>query len=319
MALFCTDTFHDEHRSAIARAAPELEVIELRQGIEVSDDEIDRISIAFFSNDAWPERAGSFFKVALAAPNLEWFHSMSAGVDSPVFSTFLERGARLTTSSGASAPPIAGTVMLYLLALSRGLPEWFRAQTRHEWAPAPFRDLEGLRIVVVGFGPIGQEVVRLATAFGMRPTVVRRRAVGDEACPVIDLADIGEAAAQADALVVALPLADETRGLIDREVIDRLPSGALFVNVGRGELVDQRALTEALAGGRLGGAGLDVFDPEPLPAEDPLWDLPNVIISPHNSGSADSTTRRVAEIFLDNLERFVAGRELRNEVLAPLR
>jgi len=316
VALFCTDTFRAEHHQAIARIAPDLEVIELRDGVEVSAEEIDRITIAFFSNDAWPDRAGAFFKVALAAPSIEWFHSMSAGVDSPVFSMFLERGARLTTSSGASAPPIAGTVMLYLLALSRGLPDWLRAQTAHEWSPVPFRDLEGQRIVVVGYGPIGQEVVRLATAFGMQPTIVRRRAVGDEPCPVVALSDIGDAAAHADALVLALPLADETRGLIDADVIARMPAGALFVNVGRGELVDQAALTDALVQGRLGGAGLDVFDPEPLPADDRLWDLPNVIISPHNSGSADSTTRRVAEIFLDNLERFVTGRDLRNEVTA---
>jgi phosphoglycerate dehydrogenase-like enzyme len=109
-------------------------------------------------------------------------------------------------------------------------------------------------------------------------------------------------------------LAPETRGLVDATVIDALPVDAVFVNVGRGELVDQAALTAALASGRLAGAGLDVFDPEPLPPDDALWDLPNVIISPHNSGSSDATTQRVAEIFLDNLARFVSGRELRNEV-----
>ncbi len=314
VALFCTDTFLDEYGDRIATIAPDLDVVALRPGDEISNDDIERITIAFFSNDAWPERAGAFFKVALAANNLEWFHSMSAGVDSPVFSSFVDRGARLTTSSGASAPPIAGTVMLYLLALSRGLPGWLSAQAAHTWSPAPFRELERQRLVVVGYGPIGQEVVRLATAFRMDPTVVRRSVRGDEACRALALTDLTRAVSDADAVVVALPLTPETRGIISVEVIEAMPVNSVFVNVGRGELVDQRALTEALASGRLGGAGLDVFDPEPLPPDDALWDLPNVIISPHTSGSSDGTTRRVAEIFLDNLARFVGGEPLLNEV-----
>lgn len=314
MALFCTDTVLDSYGDRIAAIAPELEVIALRPGEDVSADAIERITIAFFSDDAWPERAGPFFKVALGASNLEWFHSMSAGVDSPVFATFLERGARLTTSSGASAPPIAGTVMLYLLALSRNLPGWLRSQSAHEWSPAPFRELDGQRIVVVGYGPIGQEVVRLATAFRMDPVIVRRAAHGDEPCPVRPLSDLVGAVSDADAVVVALPLAPETRGVVTADVIASMPSTCVFVNVGRGELVDQAALVDALATGRLGGAGLDVFDPEPLPPDDALWDLPNVIISPHNSGSSDGTSKRVAEIFLDNLGRFVRNEPLRNEV-----
>jgi phosphoglycerate dehydrogenase-like enzyme len=239
---------------------------------------------------------------------------MSAGVDSPVFSTFLERGVRLTTSSGATAPPIAGTVMLYLLALGRDLPRWLRAQAAHEWAPSRFRELDGQRIAVVGFGPIGQEIVRLATAFRMDPIVVRRSSRGDEPCPVRTLDEIEEVVRDVDAVVVALPLTPETRGLISADVLAAMRPNSVFVNIGRGELVDQAALTDALASGRLAGAGLDVFDPEPLPPDDPLWDLPNVIISPHMSGSSDGSARRVAEIFLDNLGRFVRGEPLRNEV-----
>jgi D-2-hydroxyacid dehydrogenase (NADP+) len=313
VALFCTDTVLDAYGDRIARIAPDLEVVALRPGEDVSADDIERITVAFFSNDAWPERAAAFIKVALGATNLEWFHSMSAGVDSPVFSTFLERGARLTTSSGASAPPIAGTVMLYLLALSRNLPRWLRSQAAHEWSPGRVRELDGQRLVVVGYGPIGQEVVRLATAFRMDPVVVRRSARGDEPCPVRPLSELADTVREADAVVVALPLAPQTRGIISADVIAAMPSDAVFVNVGRGELVDQPALTDALASGRLAGAGLDVFDPEPLPPDDALWDLPNVIISPHTSGSSEGTAARVAEIFLDNLGRFVRGEALRNE------
>ena len=174
MALFCTDTFRDANIDRLAAVAPDLEIVALRRGEEVSAADIERITIAFFSDDAWPERAAPFMKVALEATNLQWLHSMSAGVDSPIFSMFMDRGARVTTSSGASAAPIAGTVMLYLLALSRGLPRWMRAQAAHEWSPAPFRELDGQRLVVVGYGPIGQEVVRLAEAFRMDPVIVRR-------------------------------------------------------------------------------------------------------------------------------------------------
>jgi phosphoglycerate dehydrogenase-like enzyme len=314
MALFCTDTFLASHGERIAVAAPGLDVVPLVGRDVVTDDDIARITIAFFSNDAWPDRAAPFMRVGLNAPNLAWLHSMSAGVDNPVFSMLLERGVRVTTSSGASATPIAGTVMMYLLALSRGLPAWMRAQQAHEWSPAPYSDLSGRRIAVVGAGPIGLEVVRLATAFGMDPVLVRRAAVGGEPCAVRPLAELRTVLAEADVVVVALPLTAETRGLFDGAAFDAMRGGALFVNVGRGELVDQAAMTDALRSGRLGGAGLDVFDPEPLLPDDALWDLPNVIISPHNSGTSDATTARVNEIFLDNLARFHAGTALRNEV-----
>lgn len=312
--LFCTDTFVEAHGDRLAAVAPGVELVQLTAGGVVDDVDVERITLAFFSSDAWPERAASFMKVALGAPNLQWLHSMSAGVDSPVFTMFTDRGVRLTTSSGASAPPIAATVMLYLLALSRDLPGWLRAQAVHEWSPAPFRELRGQSVAVVGYGPIGQEVVRLAMAFGMEPVIVRRAARGDEPCAVRSLDELADVVADVDAVVSVLPLHPGTRGIFSADVIAAMRPDAVFVNVGRGELVDQTALTDALAAGRLGGAGLDVFDPEPLPPEDPLWDLPNVIVSPHNSGSSDGTEARVVDIFLDNLGRFLTGRGMRNEV-----
>ena len=169
MALFCTDTFHDIHAAEIATVAPGLDVVVLRAGEEVSAADIERITIAFFSSDVWPERTGAFFKVALAATNLRWFHSMSAGVDSPVFASFLERGARLTTSSGATAPPIASTVMLYLLALSRDLPRWLRAQAAHLGAPARLLDLVRHVLADDGNWQIRQGGVRLGTAVPRAP------------------------------------------------------------------------------------------------------------------------------------------------------
>ncbi len=312
--LFCTDTFYEEHRGRVHEIAPDLGVIPLVDGRDVGAAELERITLAFFSGDAWPERAPTYMSVALQAPNMRWFHTMSAGVDHPVFTSMVERGIRLTTSSGSNAAPIAGTVMMYLLALSRGLPAMLRAQADHAWSWRRWDELAGRRIAVVGYGPIGQEVVRLATAFGMEPTIVRRAARGDEPAPVRAIADLLGAAASTDVLVVALPLNDDTRGLIGTEVFDALPAHALFVNVGRGELVDQPALVAALGSGSIAGAGLDVTDPEPLPADDPLWDAPNLILTPHNSGSSDGTGRRGVEAFLANLRRWVAGAPLANEV-----
>jgi D-2-hydroxyacid dehydrogenase (NADP+) len=280
----------------------------------VTEADMARITMAFFSSDAWPERAAPFMRASLEAPNLRWLHSMSAGVDNPVFGMFTSRGVQVTTSSGASAEPIAATAMMYLLALSRGLPDLFRAQAAHEWRPNRYRELAGLPIAVVGYGPIGEHAARLAASLGMQPTIVRRRALGDEPYPVRPLADLIDIVADVDAVVVALPLVEETDGLISADVIANMRRDALFVNVGRGELVDQAALTAALRDGHLGGAGLDVFTPEPLPPEDPLWDLPNVIVTPHNSGSSDGTAHRATLIFLDNLARITAGETLRNLV-----
>lgn len=312
--MFCTDTFFAEHGDRLAAVAPDLDVVTLNGDDEVPADDLARVTITFFSHDAWPERAGDFFGAALHAPNLKWLHTMSAGVDSPVFSTFTERGVRLTTSSGTNSAPIARTVMMYLLALSRDLPGMLRAQDRGEWNWHLWRELEGRSIAVVGWGPIGQDVARLADAFGMVPTVVRRAAHGDEPYPVRPLSDLVQIAADHDVMVVALPLTDDTSGIVSVDVLDALGADGLFVNVGRGELVDQRALTAALVEGRLGGAGLDVTEVEPLPADDPLWAAPNLILTPHNSGSTDGTKRRAAEAFIANLERWVAGDDLLNEV-----
>lgn len=311
--LFCTDTFWDEYADRVRAIAPDIEAVLLVGDQPVSDADLERITIASFSHDAWPERAGNWFGVAMRAPNLAWLHSMSAGVDSPVFATFLERGVRLSNSPGASAAPIARTVMMYLLGLARDLPRMMRAQAKGEWAWARWTELEGKQLAVLGWGPIGQEIARLANEFGMQPIIVRRAAKGDEPFPVRPLADLHDVAAEVDALAVALPLTDDTRGLISADVFAAMQSHAFFVNVGRGELVDQAALTDALSSGQIAGAGLDVTDPEPLPADDPLWSLPNVIITPHNSGSTVGTGRRANERFLENLTTWFADGTLATE------
>jgi D-2-hydroxyacid dehydrogenase (NADP+) len=312
--LFCTDTFWSERGDELRQAAPGLEVVPLVGEALVEPDDLARATIACFSADAWPERAAHFFGASLEAGGLRWLHTFSAGVDHPIFKSFIDRGVRVTTSSGASALPIAQTVLMYLFALTRDLPAWSRAQEEHRWAPHRSLDLDGLTVGIVGMGPIGLEVARLTAALGMRPIGMRRTVKGDEPCETWTLNRLHELAGAVDALVIAIPLTPETRGLVDASVLAAMRPGAFFVNVGRGEVVDEPALVDALESGRLGGAGLDVFAVEPLPADSPLWDLPNVIVTPHSSGGTAGTERRAADIFVDNLARYARGRPLRNEV-----
>jgi D-2-hydroxyacid dehydrogenase (NADP+) len=312
-ALLCTDSILERYGERLAVAAPELQPIGLVDGHSLDDADLGRLRVAFFSGDAYPERAANFMETVLRAPALQWLHTFSVGTDHPVFVGLLDRGVRLSASSGTSAGPIARTAMLYLLALSRDLPRLLRAQAAHDWSPRRFQDLEGQPIGVVGMGPIGLEVIRMASALRMRPIGMRRAVVGDEPCPTWPLDRLAELAALVDALVVALPLHDDTRGIISADVIARLRPDAVFVNVGRGELVDEAALTEALAAGRLGGAGLDVFANEPLASDSELWDLPNVIITPHMSGACRTSDDRATELFLTNLAAFTRGEPLLNE------
>lgn len=312
-ALLCTDTVAARFGPQIADAAPGLAVVPLHGDDLVADGDLQRIHVAFFSGDAWPDRAARFMGAVVRAPTLRWLHTFSAGTDNPVFGGLRDRGVRVTSSSGAAAGPVARTALLYLLALSRGLPQLFRAQAAHEWAPHRYDDVAGQTVGVVGMGPIGLEVIRLATAVGMLPIGVRRRVVGDEPCETWALDRLAELACVVDALVLALPLTDDTRGLISADVIARMRADAVLVNVGRGGLLDEVALTEALEAGRLGGAALDVFATEPLPADSPLWNLPNVIVTPHISALTRHTDDAAVEIFLANLAAYAAGDPLLHE------
>ncbi len=312
--LFCTDHFFHEYGQRLVETAPEVDVATLGASDAISADDLKRVTIAFMSKDTWPQRAKPFLAVVEAAPLLDWFHTFSAGADGPVFDRLRERGVRVTRSAGASAHAIAETVFMFLHGLSRDLrgAAESSAKRRFEWHE--WDELEGRTIAVLGYGPIGQRITELALAYGLRPTIVRRSVRGDEPCPTRTLAELDDVVAHHDVIVVALPLTDETQGIITRRMIDRMLAHCLFVNVARGALVDQAALTEALAAGRIGGAGLDVFETEPLPATDPLWDLPNVLITPHNSGSSRGGPRAVAEIFFANLALYLAGEAMHHEL-----
>lgn len=291
-------------------------------GSRLPPGSLEEIEIAFFHGDfrSDPGYTRRFFGTALNAPGLRWMHLPNSGVDDPVFARLLGRGVRLSTSPGAAAEPIAHSAIAGLLALARGFPHWSEAQRRHVWEEHPPKrvphDLNGQTLLLLGVGSIGSHIGRLARAFGLRVVGVRRgaRTDADAVDEMHPPARLPELLPRADWLVITCPLTEETRGLIDAAALARLPRTACVINVARGQIVDEAALIAALQRNDLAGAYLDVFEREPLPPESPLWDLPNVLISPHDSGASTGNAFRASELFLENLARWSRGDELAHEI-----
>jgi phosphoglycerate dehydrogenase-like enzyme len=295
-----------------------LECITLPEGRDerLEVEVAQRANAAFFSPDLFPDHSAKFFAAAFKAQDLRWVHMFNTGTDHPIFGALREKGAVLTNYPGAQGPYIAQTAVAGILMLARGFPHWMAAQRRREWAPISRtqlpEDLEGQTLMLVGTGAIGSEIARLMRPFGVRIVGFRRRSHDaidpfDEFHPMESL---DEMLPRADWLVLACPLTDETRSLVDARRLGLLRQGARLVNVGRGELIVQAALEAALQSGALGGAYLDVVDPEPLPETSPLWSLPNVILTPHDSAAAARLGHRQVEGFLENLERWAKGTPL---------
>jgi phosphoglycerate dehydrogenase-like enzyme len=251
-------------------------------------------------------------KVLLQAPHAHWLHMFSAGLDNPVFGELIRRGVTVTHSAGSSAIPIAHSVIMHVIALCREARPFAIAQTQRRWANSATVDVEGRHIGILGLGSIGTEVARLAGQFGMHVTGLRRTPNGNEPCETWPVERLHELLPLLDDLVLTAPLTEQTSGIIGARELELLPRGAHVVNVGRGELIDEEALIAALHTGRVGGAALDVFVVEPLPDNNPLWVMPNVIVTPHSAGTTPLSAQRAADIFADNLLRFTEGRSLRN-------
>jgi phosphoglycerate dehydrogenase-like enzyme len=321
--LLVSPAFIRRYHAEVAAAWPGIELIVLPEDPagRLDPGDLARVDYAYFSGDIYPDYSRSFFAAAQGAANLKWMHVFNAGVDAPIFSRMLERGVRLTTSAGSTAQPIAQSAIGGMLMLARPFLAWMESQSRHQWEPlrgAPPPDLVGQRMTVIGLGAIGSEIARIASAIGLQVTGVRRSPRRDTD-PVREIAPpsrLPELVPGTDWLVIACPLTGETRGLVSRDLLNRLKRGAHVINIGRGEVVDEPALVDALRLGQVGGAYLDVFWEEPLPTDSPLWDLPNVIISPHNSAVAAGNDARATGYFLENLRRMAAGNPLVNEVSA---
>ncbi len=286
----------------------------------LSDADCARLDLAFFSQDLFPKCSRQFFSTVRKAPGLQWLHVFNAGVDHPIYTEMLQRGIRLTTSAGSTAVPIAQTAITGLLMLARNFPRWLSAQRERRWDPVRLpdfpRDLVGQTALVLGMGSIGSEIARLARVLGLKVIGIRRspQQPGDPVDELYTPDKLPQLLPRCDWLIITCPLTAETRGLIDAGMLARLPQGARIINVARGEIIDETAMIAALREQRLGGAYLDVFEKEPLPAESPLWDLPNVLVTPHNSAAAAGNDERVYQMFLGNLGCWHQGKPLRNIV-----
>jgi phosphoglycerate dehydrogenase-like enzyme len=254
---------------------------------------------------------------------LRWVHIHSAGADRQIYQDLLARGVQLSTSSGANAQVVATVALAGLLALARRFPMLMAEQQARQWIPLMGsrmpRDLPGQTATIVGWGPIGQTLGRWLTSLGLQVVAVRQLVdaathESSDGVQMVSFEQLPTVWPRTDWLILACPLTAKTRQLVDAQALAALPAGAHLINVARGEVVDQEALVTALQSGHLGGAFLDVFAHEPLPADSPLWAMPHVMVTPHAAGHSDGNENRVAQMFLDNLRSWVSDQPLRNGV-----
>jgi glyoxylate/hydroxypyruvate reductase A len=251
-------------------------------------------------------------------PHLRWIQATSAGVGKLAERVGLtESSVAVTTASGVHARPLAEFVVLAMLMFGKDVLRLEREQREHHWELYSGEETRGKTVCVVGLGKIGREVARLARALDARVvgTVreLRGRTVDDLGVERLEPTDrLDELLPDADVLVLAVPHTAMTHRIVDARRLALLKPGAILVNIARGDVVDEAALVEALRSGRLRGAALDVFEQEPLPPESPLWDLPNVFVSPHSASNVAAENGRIVELFQENIRRYLEGRPLLN-------
>jgi len=250
---------------------------------------------------------------------LAWVHSIQAGVDRFPADQFREAGVVLTNSTGIHGDAVGETVAGYVLALSRRLHHHVRNQQRRAWSQPDWDEawtVAGERACIVGLGGLGRGIVDRLSGLGLDLVGVRRTPTPEPGVDrVYPPADINEAVSDARFVVLAVPLTDETRGMIDADVLDAMRSDAYLVNVARGPVVDESALIEALRSDAIAGAALDVFETEPLPEDSPLWDFEEVVVSPHCSAFTREYYRHVATIVHESVHRIQNGKDPANRVL----
>ena len=260
--------------------------------------------------------AGSVSASGLArARQLLWVHSWAAGPNEQLLPEFVAGPVTLTCSKGNGAIPLAEHAMMLMLMLNRDALRWLRAQTEHRWERRVHSELNGLTCGIIGLGYSGQDLALKCKAFHMRVIGVRRSNQltpnVDEIFPRERLMDF---LSQSDFVVVTAPLTPETRGMLGEAEFRAMKRTAYYICFSRGGIADDAALLRALREGWIAGAGLDAHSEEPLPPDSPFWDAPNAIVTPHNGATSAGTPQRGFDIFVDNLQRYVAGRPLRNVV-----
>jgi phosphoglycerate dehydrogenase-like enzyme len=297
------------HRDQIAAAAPGWEIIDAGQ---------ERIAVELPSADIFCGHA----KVpvpwdeTVARGRLRWIQSSAAGMDHCLVPAVVESDILVTSASGVLADQVAEHTIALMTALSRSLPVFFRAQQRKEFIRRPTRDLTGATVGIVGFGGNGRRLAEVLRPFKTRllatdwfpidkPEYVESLLPADQLAAILP---------QVDFLVLAAPLTEVTRGMIDARALAQMKPGAFLINMARGPLVVERDLVAALESGHLAGAAMDVTEVEPLPADSPLWEMRNVVITPHVGGQNAHRADDMTDFFCENLRRYLAGRPLRNVV-----
>jgi phosphoglycerate dehydrogenase-like enzyme len=294
----------------IARAVPETQVI-----VSKDPHEIEKVAEEVEIAAGWlpPE-------IVLNLPNLRWYQQWFAGADWLArHPGAVQRDFILTNLSGVHAVCISEHIFAFLLAFARGLPAAYRAQQEHRWAPSgggSLFELAGKTMLLLGLGAIGGRTAQVAVAMGMRVIGIRRNSYlsvwgvekvgGPEQLP--------DFVSEADVVVSALPLTTATKHLVNREILQQMKPTAYLISIGRGGVVEEAALIEALQAGAIAGVGLDVFETEPLPPDSPLWDMDNVMITAHYAGATPRYQEKALAIFLDNLRRYRASEPLRNVI-----
>jgi phosphoglycerate dehydrogenase-like enzyme len=311
----------------ILAAAPEAGLSFITADEAIGSDGVSPATIAFMTREVTgssskgnptPELR-NFAKVLRASPRLQWLQIHPAGAELPIYRELRARGVKVTTASGATAVTVAHSALGGLIAINRRFPLLADAQRRHAWEPrlgerAP-RDLGGQTAVVVGLGPIGRNMAVLLGMLGLRVIGVRRSAGPVAGCErTITFDRLRDVLPEADWLVLCCPASALTKGIANADAFAAMPRGSHIVNVSRGEVAVEADLIAALQSGHIGGAYLDVFEREPLDPASPLWDLPNVLVSPHTASHSLGQNEAIFEIFLDNLARWRSGQDLRNDV-----
>ena len=327
--VLCTLGFTEEQLDKLRAVSPRL-VVEQRtchdaEEVREALDEDTEVLYAYHLPDGLLSRA----------PKLRWVQLHSAGADQLLGQPIMKSDVLITTTSGIHATPIAEYAFASMLAWSRRMPKMLYYQNRREWPKGRWdifvgQELRGSTLGIVGYGSIGREVGRIGKCLGMRVVATKRSVnevrdtghripgTGDPEAQVPDRIyppeRLGEMLAECDYVVISLPLTPETKGLIGEEELRAMKPNAYLVNASRGGIVDESMLIKALQEGWIAGAGLDVFETEPLPPGSPLYDLDNVVLSPHVAGFSPHYDERASDLFAENLRRYLAGEELLNLV-----
>lgn len=261
--------------------------------------------------------------LAARAPRLRWLQALSVGIDGFLEVARSRPDLQVTNVRGVNVTPLAEHALMLMLSFARGAPELARRQAARDWRPPVWAhvpkvfELSGATLGLMGYGEIGRAIAQRARGFGMSVWAMRRNAATgpDEFVDhVVGPLQGAELLAAADHVITTLPLTADTRGLIDAAAFRAMKSGSFFYNLGRGAVVDHAALVEALSSGHLAGAGLDVVDPEPLPADSPLWSAPNVLITGHTAGFTPRLVARNVDFMEAQLRRFRRGEPLENRI-----